>query len=129
MIAAMNYEIWTIKSLPQAVSRAAQCQIIIVDTEIIGSPAQSPLHQKIINLPMAVRRYIYYAIIGPEFHTLYDLEALALSANLVINRRDLSSLKTIITKGLRGNEGLFGPLIQSQRQHDTAPIGKNLPLA
>ncbi len=127
MIGTMGYNIWTIKSLPQAISRAAQCQIIIVDTEIIGSPEQSALHQKIINLPMTVRRYIYYAIIGPEFHTLYDLEALALSANLVINHRDLPSLKTILTKGLRGNEELFAPLTQTQRQHNTAPVSKDLP--
>ncbi len=127
IIGAMGYDIWTIKSLSQAVARAAQCQIIIVDTEIIGRPEQSALHQKIINLPMVIRRYIYYAVIGPEFHTLYDLEALTLSANLVINRRDLSSLKTILTKGLRSNADLFSPLIQAQKQHNTAPIDKILP--
>ncbi len=127
MIGAMGYNIWTIKSLSQAVSRVAQCQIIIVDTEIIGRPEPSALHHKIINLPMTVRRYIYYAVIGPEFHTFYDLEALTLSANLVINRHDLSSLQTILTKGLRSNTDLFSPLIQAQKQHNTAPIDKNLP--
>ncbi|MFW8601722.1 hypothetical protein ACOHYD_09600 [Desulfobacterota bacterium M19] len=120
IIGTMGYNIWTIKSLPQAVSRAAQCQIIIVDTEIIGRPEQSPLHQRIINLPMTVRRYIYYAIIGPQFHTLYDLEALALSANLVINYRDLASLKTILSKGLCSNVEFFAPLIQARRHNNSA---------
>lgn len=58
------------------------------------------------------RRYIFYILIGPEFHTLYDLQALACSANLVINERDLGQLAIILRTAIPQYEAMFGAIMQ-----------------
>ena len=55
----------------------------------------------------------FNAIVGPRLHTLYDLEALAFSANLVINDREMPYLEPVLRKGLRDYEKLFRPLIDA----------------
>ena len=62
-------------------------------------------------LPMNRRRYIFYLLAGPDFHTLYDLQALSCSANLVVNDRDLRYLNVILKKSFRDFEELFSNLI------------------
>lgn len=69
------------------------------------------IHRNICGFSPAKRRAIYYAVVGRHRHTLYDLEALALSANLVINDNDLHYLKKILSKGLDDYEKLFRPLL------------------
>jgi hypothetical protein len=44
-------------------------------------------------------------------HTLYDIQALAYSANLVVNDAELDSIGLILKKGLRDYEDLFGPFL------------------
>lgn len=75
--------------------------------------AESALHRYLTWLPAAKRRTIFYILVGPDFHTLYNLEALALSANLVVNDADVKHLKTILRKSFREYEELFGPLVQA----------------
>jgi len=77
------------------------------------SLAESALHSYLTWLPTAKRRTIFYILVGPDFHTLYDLEALALSVNLVINDTDVKQLKTILRKSFRDHEELFGPLVEA----------------
>ncbi|MEW6429434.1 MAG: hypothetical protein AB1568_15525 [Thermodesulfobacteriota bacterium] len=73
--------------------------------------ADNGFHRHMSAMPMVKRRAIYYVVIGPGLHTLYDLEALTLSANLLVNERDLSHLNLILRKGLTDYEELFGPFI------------------
>jgi hypothetical protein len=47
--------------------------------------------------------------------TLYDLEALSLSANLVFNDKNIDELNPILRKSLREHEELFGPLVEILR--------------
>ena len=69
-------------------------------------------HQFMRAMSMNKRRYIFYILIGPEFHTLYNLEALACSANLVIKDQDLSQLATILHKAIPQYESMFGAIMQ-----------------
>ncbi len=78
-----------------------------------GGLAASVFHKHMCQMTMSKRRNIYYVLAGPEFKTFYDLEALAFSANLVINDNDTNHIKTIIRKGLGDNEELFGPFLQA----------------
>lgn len=71
----------------------------------------SPFHQFMRSLPMQKRRFIFYILIGPEFFTLYDLEALAYSANLVVNDREIPELLTILRKAIPEYEEIFGNLM------------------
>jgi len=67
------------------------------------------------SMRMATRRYIFYFLIGPEFNSLYDLQALVASANLVVNEEDISSLDVILMKKIPEYERLFGKLIEEIR--------------
>ena len=79
--------------------------------------SEAVFHQHMANMAMSHRRYIYYILLGPELHTLYDLEALALSANLVVNDRDVTKFELILRKGLTEYEMLFGPYLNAMREY------------
>ncbi len=66
---------------------------------------------------MSRRREIFYTLIGPNFHTLYDLQALALSCNLVLNENDLPYLETVLRKAIPDFEHLFAPLLEALRTY------------
>lgn len=71
----------------------------------------SSFHKFMRTMGMQKRRFIFYILIGPEFYTLYDLEALANSANLVVNDKEIPQLFTILRKAIPQYEELFGTLM------------------
>ncbi len=71
----------------------------------------SDFHQFMRDMSMHKRRFIFYILIGPGFSTLYDLEALSYSANLVVNSSEISELLTIFRKAIPQYEKLFGDLM------------------
>ena len=64
-------------------------------------------------MAMIRRRNIHYTLIGPEFQTLYDLQAISNSANLVVNDNELNNFKLILKKSLHESQKIFGPLAES----------------
>ncbi len=84
---------------------------VVLHSTFEGNLASSEIHAHIQSLPMPQRRYIFYVLVGPEFHTLYHLEALSNSANLVINESDIPHFPLILKKGFQDYEELFGPYI------------------
>jgi CheY-like chemotaxis protein len=76
-----------------------------------GGLEHSAFHQFMREMSMLKRRFIFYILVGPEFSTLYDLEALANSANLVVNDREIPELLTILRKAIPRYEELFGSLM------------------
>ena len=79
------------------------------------SLAESAVYSYIKWLPISKRRAMFYILVGPDFRTLYDLEALSLSVNLVINDADIENLRPILRKSFRDHEELFGPLVEAMR--------------
>jgi hypothetical protein len=77
--------------------------------------AGGKFHAYMCNMSMSKRRYIFYALIGKDLNTLYDLEALAYSANIVVNESDVSHFGTILRKTIPEYEILFGPLMEELR--------------
>ena len=71
------------------------------------------LHIFMRKMAMISRRNIHYTLIGPEFQTLYDLEALSNSANLVVNDKELKHFRLILKKSLHESQKLFGPLAEA----------------
>ncbi|MBW2501507.1 MAG: hypothetical protein JRD39_01080 [Deltaproteobacteria bacterium] len=65
------------------------------------------------NMGMNRRRNIHYTLIGPDFQTLYDLEALSNSANLVISDSEMDHFGLILKKSLHESQKLFGPLAEA----------------
>ena len=76
-----------------------------------GSVQGTAIHRFISAMDMAKRRQMLYILIGDDFRTLYDLEALCYSANLVVNTKEINHFPTMLRKLVRENEILFGPLI------------------
>ena len=84
---------------------------VILHTRYEGSSLDSnKLHNFMKKMNMFRRRNIHYTLIGPEFKTLYDLEALSNTANLVVNDNDVPHFNLILRKSLYDNQKLFGPL-------------------
>ncbi len=80
-----------------------------------GDFQNGAFYRYIQKMNMAKRRYIFFAIIGEEMHTLYELEALAYSANLVVNDRDVKHFGTILRKAIPDYEHLFGSFMEELR--------------
>ncbi len=90
--------------------------VVLQTDERQGALEQSRVHNYLKWLPMAERRNIFYVLIGPDFHTMYDLQALCLSANLVINTRDIDKIEIFLRKGMQEHESLFGPFLSALRE-------------
>ncbi len=87
---------------------------VLMHTDFEEEPlAKSLVHSYLTWLPTPKRRTLFYILAGPDFHTLYDIEALSLSANLVINDENIKQLVPILRKSFREYEELFGPLMET----------------
>ncbi len=75
--------------------------------------SDNKLHLFMRKMAMLRRRNIHYTIVGPEFQTLYDLQALSHSANLVVNDNELDHFKLILKKSLHDSQKLFGPIAEA----------------
>jgi len=64
-----------------------------------GALEDQAFHRFMGKMGMKKRRRIFYGLVGPEFHTLYDLQALTASANLVINSSQIGHFSTLLRKG------------------------------
>jgi phage FluMu protein Com len=82
-----------------------------------NSLAESIFHDHMRKLTMTRRRSIFYTLIGPEFKTLYNLEALVNSANLVINDKEVNKIRFILKKAIPEYEELFGSYVDTLIEH------------
>jgi hypothetical protein len=80
-----------------------------------GGIRSGAFHQYMRSMNMARRRYIFYVLIGEQFATLYDLQALSCSANLVVNDAEIPYISTLLKKAIPEYEELFGPLMEELR--------------
>ena len=77
----------------------------------------SAFHRQMCTLNMSKRRFIFYILIGREFKTLYNLQALVYSANLVVNDQEIPKFDIILRKAIPEYEELFGPIMEELRHH------------
>ncbi len=80
-----------------------------------GSIDSGLFHAYMRSMDMSRRRYIFYVLIGSEFKTLYDLEALTCSANIVVNETEIPYIGTVLKKAIPEYELLFGPIMEEMR--------------
>ena len=83
--------------------------VILHTGAVDGGFQENELHRFMKSMEMSRRRYIFYALVGPEFETFYNLQALANSANLVVNETDMHYFGVILRKAIPEYEMLFGP--------------------
>ncbi|HBZ54535.1 MAG TPA: hypothetical protein DEO88_03940 [Syntrophobacteraceae bacterium] len=81
--------------------------IILAD----GFDSQPLDHSVIVNylnrLSMSVRRRIFLALISENFKTMDNMMAFAMSANVVINSKDIPKLHLILRKAVSENERFY----------------------
>lgn len=88
---------------------------VVLHTDFDGDFAKSKFHKYMEEMPMSIRRSIYYVLVGGQFSTLYDLEALSYSANVVVNDSEIEHIDIILRKGMQDYNDLFGPYLETLR--------------
>ncbi|MBW2066844.1 MAG: zinc-ribbon domain-containing protein [Deltaproteobacteria bacterium] len=67
----------------------------------------SPVINYLNRLSMSVRRRIFLALISDEFKTLDNMMAYAMSANVVINSKDIDPIQAILRKAILDHERFY----------------------
>ena len=111
---AVGYQVFLAKSASEAMERMrfVNFSAVAYQAEMDGTLEESSFHAYMRAMAMERRRYIFYILIGENFHTLYNLEAMAYSANLTVSTADLGHLDIVLRKGIPDYEELFGPLLE-----------------
>ena len=111
---AVGYQVFMADTVAEAMERMrfVNFSCIAFQEKLETNLEQSSFHTHMRKLPMDRRRYIFYILIGAHFHTLYNLEALAYSANLTVNTADLNHLDIVLRKSIPAYEELFGPMLE-----------------
>ena len=112
----LGYQPVYVQSAEEAIDKMQfmNFEAVVLHSRFEGGDLEgSTVHQYMRGMAMARRRYIFYVLIGPEFRTLYDLEALANSVNLVVNDRDAGHFSLILKKGMNDYTDLFGPYLEA----------------
>lgn len=96
--------------------RFGSFQAVVLHDEFDGPLAHSAFHRQMAEMAMDRRRSIIYALVGKKFHTLYRLEALSHSANMVVNEDEAIHFDIIFQKGLQEMQELFDPYAEAMKQ-------------
>lgn len=68
---------------------------------------RSPILNYLNRLSMSVRRRVFAALLGDRFKTMDNMMAFALSANVVINKKDLDRLEAVLKRSISENEKFY----------------------
>jgi hypothetical protein len=112
----MGYQPTYVRSAEEAISKMQfmNFEAVVLHSRFEGDGLDgSAVHQYMREMAMSRRRYVFYVLVGPEFRTLYDLEALANSANLVVNDNDAGYFSIILKRGMNDYNDLFGPYLEA----------------
>lgn len=96
--------------------RFGSFQAVVLHDMFDGVLADSAFHRQMEEMPMDRRRSILYVLIGKKFHTLYRLEALSHSANIVVSEDEAIHFDIILQKGLQETQELFDPYAEAIKQ-------------
>jgi hypothetical protein len=110
VLTELEYKLQRAKSPEHAVHKLRFNQYhVVVFHEKYGDSSlkTSPLYEFIRDMPMYTRRKTFVAIVGENFKTLDNMEALAFSVNLVINQKDIGQLETILKKSIGDNDTFY----------------------
>jgi len=119
-IEGIGYKTEIVKDVEEAIEKMqfTEYSAVVLHSGFEGQGLESStFHQYMCKMEMSRRRFIFYTLVGREFHTLYNLQALAYSANLVVNDKEIPYFNIIIRKAIPDYEELFGPITEELRIH------------
>lgn len=77
---------------------------------------QNPVLHFLNHLSMSIRRRMFVAILGRNFKTMEQMTAFALSANLVVNVKEIGQLPIILKRALSENERFYKVFMETYRE-------------
>lgn len=113
---ALGYQVVTLTSSREAIDQVGSISFASIIYHVgfeEGELNESTFHNYMRDMLMARRRFIFYILMGPQFTSLYDIEALANSANLVVSDKDLIHFQPVLHNAIPYYEQLFGPLLEA----------------
>jgi len=88
--------------------------LLILSDRFDGVPwAQSPVLHYLNRLPMHTRRKSFLVLLGSEFVTMDRMTAFGLSANLVVNPKDMNEFSGILKAALWNHENFYGAFTET----------------
>jgi CheY-like chemotaxis protein/DNA-directed RNA polymerase subunit RPC12/RpoP len=110
----LGYKYVSAENTRKAVStlRLHHFHLVILSDRFEGVElVQSPVLQYMNHLSMSVRRRIFVALIGDAFKTMDNMTAFGMSVNMVINRKDMDKLTSILRRGITENDQFYKVLM------------------
>ncbi len=117
-IEGIGYKTEIVKNVQDAMEKMqfVEYSAVVLHSRYEGNGLESSaFHKYMCDMSMSRRRFIFYTLVGREFKTLYNLQALAYSANLVVNENEIPYFNVIIRKAIPEYEELFGPITEELR--------------
>ena len=82
--------------------------IIVLSDGFDGQPLErSPILNYLNRMSMSFRRRIFVALLGDRFKTMDNMMSFALSANVVINKKELDRLSAVLKKAISDNAKFY----------------------
>ena len=119
MLEEYGFQVEIAESSSDAIGKMefAQYASVILHAEFEpGDIKENEFYRFMCRMGMDKRRSIFFVLLGEEFNTLYNLQALTYSANVVVNDNDIGYLETVWTKAMADTETLFGPLLEELQE-------------
>ncbi len=116
----LEYKLQSAKSPEHAVHKLkfTQFDLVILHEEFGQIPfRENPVYHYLIDLPMSQRRGIFLALVGKEFRSGNNMEAFALSVNLVINEKDFEKAAILLKKTINDNDMFYRVFRESLKTH------------
>jgi predicted Zn finger-like uncharacterized protein len=94
--------------------RFHQFDLLVLSEHFEGIPwAQSPILHYLNRLPMHTRRKSFLVLLGSEFSTMDRMTAFGLSADLVVNPKDMNEVAGILKAALWNHENFYGAFTET----------------
>ncbi len=106
----MGYTTKAVTSSSEAIGRIkfTEYELVVLSETFAGSTAENNSTLKYIQpMPMVTRRKMFVALLGNNFRTMDNMTSFALSANVVINNKDIDNLDRILKKSILNNDAFY----------------------
>ena len=115
----LGYKYIPAENTSQAISkmRFHDFRLVILSDKFDGIKLdQNPILQYLNHLPMSIRRKMFVALLGNSFNTMDHMMAYAMSANVVINGRDVDKLAGILSNAISDNDHFYKVFFDTLRE-------------
>lgn len=105
-----SYKFITIPTIREALLklRFHQFDLMVLAEGFDGHEiAEGPIMNYLNHLPMSSRRSIFLTLIGDKYQTMDEMMAFSLSADMVVNTKDLGNFASILKRGIGENEKFY----------------------